>query len=66
MDYIRSLSQLLPLLSNASREQIEYVVSVKNLRKLSIQLVRQTASKQVVLSLLKLILKGYESYNSFV
>lgn len=54
------------LASNVRLEQISYIISQNTLKKILIQVTRQTDNKQLSLCLLKEILKGDEVYCKFV
>lgn len=60
--YLSKISSLILLLQKIRLEFIPYAVSREGLRKLFVQLGRQSSHKEIILAALADILKGFEEY----
>ena len=66
MEYARKIGEVIPFFQKIKLQQIEYVVSELTLRKIVLQLTRQIEFKEIVLTLLRLVLRGGRNFQKIV
>lgn len=63
---MRELSAIIPLISSLRHEEIPYIVDLASFKKIVAQFVKQTQHKEIVVTLLIAICKGFSDYSAVI
>jgi hypothetical protein len=63
---MREISAIIPFVSNLRHEEITYIIDEASFKKIVTQFVKQTQLKEIIVTLLIVICKGFLEYSAVI